>query len=593
MRNRQLRRHARKMSRHGIQPMMVINSDDQLPDMIGVLIARWLWRYRSELAPVHLAYLTALAAWLLHATHPTWWPELLSAAGAAAAALARFGQRIGLARRSERFYAAVIVIAVGVWLTAATVEGPVHRPLPQALLIGGVLLSVPWWAHRRRRARVRVERALESWPQIAESVGLAGSRVMSAVVDAWGWTARMALRRGHTVADAIGKLPAIESALGTRPGAVRIEADAARADHFLMRVLHTDPHARPIPWKAPDIRSITQPIPLGVFEDASPATVVLLRRHALIGGVVGSGKSGVLNVILAALTACDDVVVWGIDLKGGMELRPWVRALDRLATTPEQATRLFQDTVAELDRRASESGHHGARVWEPTCRHPALVIVVDEYAELPESATAYADSIARRGRAVAVTLLAATQRPTQKAMGHGATRSQMDVRICLRVRERRDVDLILGQGAFNAGWHAHNLDAPGKFLISDPEHPTAKRARAYLITDQDVTATADHYVAQRPVLNPPHPVPEPPDFSQPSEEGAPEEPAPETAEERLWRALLSAPDGGISVPKLVKITGLSRPTLYRRLTEQVKAGRVTQVGRGRYRTADPESGHAT
>jgi S-DNA-T family DNA segregation ATPase FtsK/SpoIIIE len=37
---------------------------------------------------------------------------------------------------------------------------------------------------------------------------------------------------------------------------------------------------------------------------------------------------------------------------------------------------------------------------------PALVIVVDEYAELPPEARDYADSLARRGRAVAVNLLA-------------------------------------------------------------------------------------------------------------------------------------------------------------------------------------------
>jgi hypothetical protein len=36
-----------------------------------------------------------------------------------------------------------------------------------------------------------------------------------------------------------------------------------------------------------------------------------------------------------------------------------------------------------------------------------------------------AESVARRGRALAVDLLAATQRPTQKAMGGGALRSQM------------------------------------------------------------------------------------------------------------------------------------------------------------------------
>jgi DNA helicase HerA-like ATPase len=57
-------------------------------------------------------------------------------------------------------------------------------------------------------------------------------------------------------------------------------------------------------------------------------------------------------------------------------------------------------------------------------------LIIDEYAELAETspqASADPDSIARRGRAVAVTLIAATQRPTQKAMGQGALRSQMDV----------------------------------------------------------------------------------------------------------------------------------------------------------------------
>jgi len=573
-----MRRQAHKMSRQGVQPMMLITSDDQLPDMIGVLIGRWLWRYRSELAPLHTACLLALAGWLLHTTHPGWWPGVLATTMVAAFVLVRLGHRAGLTRPIERLYAAAVVTGTGAWLSAATVEGMTQPPMPQLLIVGGTLLAVPWWAHHRRRARVRVERTLAAWPQIAESVGLTGSRVMSAVVDAWGWTARVALRRGHTVADALGKLAAIESALGTRPGAVRIEADQDRADHFLMRVLHTDPHSRPVPWHAPDVRSIAQPIPLGVFEDASPATVLLLRRNALVGGVVGSGKSGVLNVILAALAACDDVMIWGIDLKGGMELRPWTPSLGRLATTPEQAITVLKEACTELERRATESSQTGARVWEPTKSRPALVIAIDEYAELPEAATLYTDSIARRGRAVAVNILAATQRPTQKAMGHGAARSQMDVRISLRVRERRDVDLILGQGMYNAGWHAHTLDAPGKFLISAPEHPNPKRARAYLITDEDIADTAQRHSASSPVLNPPHRIPDTPQ----SEADDPQSP-----EERLWRALLTATKEGTSVPALVRDTGMSRPTLYRRLTQLVRTGRAVQVSRGRYRAKNP------
>ena len=113
----------------------------------------------------------------------------------------------------------------------------------------------------------------------------------------------------------------------------------------------------------------------------------------------------------------------------------------------------------------------------------------------------HADSIARRGRAVAVSLIAATQRPTQKAMGHGAVRSQMDVRICFRVRERKDVDLILGQGMLAAGWQAHTLDAPGKFLVSAAEHDTPRRGRAYLITDEVVASTASLHADLRPPLD--------------------------------------------------------------------------------------------
>lgn len=493
-------------------------------------------------------------------------------------------------------------MAIGMWSAAATALGANHSPLPGVLLFGALALAVPWWTHRRRRAKVRVTRTLSAWPELAERIGLPGSRIMSAVVDVWGWTARLALRPGQTVSEAIGKLPAIESALGTRPGAVRIEPDASRANHLVMRVLSTDPHARALAWKPPENTSVTQPITLGLFEDALPVRVLLLRRHGLVGGVVGSGKSGIVNVLLAALVQCRDVVVWGVDLKGGMELAPWAACLGRLATTPEQATALFADAVTELDARAQELTAQGARVWEPTPERPALIIVVDEYAELadnaPDSIT-HADSIARRGRAPAVNLIAATQRPTQKAMGQGATRSQMDVRICLRVRERRDTDLILGQGAHTAGWQAHELDAPGKFLISDPEHASPRRARGYLIEDRDVTATVTRYAPHRPAL----PARGTDDRAAhngtqgrseaPVTGDAPHHPPTdaESPEGRLWAALRAAPDEGTPVAILVKIAGKSRRTVYYRLNEHADAGRVTQPTRGRWRALPPYRDH--
>jgi S-DNA-T family DNA segregation ATPase FtsK/SpoIIIE len=94
--------------------------------------------------------------------------------------------------------------------------------LPQALGIGAVALAVPWWANRRRRAKVRVERAIAAWPDIARNVGLDGSQVMNATVDLWGWRSRLRLARGQTITDVTAKIPALESGLGTQRGAVRV-----------------------------------------------------------------------------------------------------------------------------------------------------------------------------------------------------------------------------------------------------------------------------------------------------------------------------------------------------------------------------------
>src|SRR6202034_2781469 len=138
-----------------------------------------------------------------------------------------------------------------------------------------------------------------------------------------------------------------------------------------------------------------------------PVRILLLRKNALIGGIMGSGKSGILNLIIANLAACRDVILWGIDLKGGMELQPWADCFEKLAVTPEQATALFREAVQRLNGRAARMAAEGKRVWEPTPDDPALVIIVDEWAELPEESHTYADTLGRLGRAVAVNLIAA------------------------------------------------------------------------------------------------------------------------------------------------------------------------------------------
>jgi FtsK/SpoIIIE family len=603
-----MRRQARRIRRGGMQPMMFINGNDQFPESAIVLILRCAWRYRSELAPLYAASAVVGVACWLRAGHRQWWVLVLAIAATTAASLAAFGGRAGLPTLTERLYAAVTTLTVGGWMAAAAITGPFITPMPQLLAIGGVVLAVPWWAHARRRARVRVERKLQAWPEIAQAVGLAGSQVMSAVVDVWGWRARFRLARGQTISDVIAKIPALESGLGTFRGALRVyPTPDDLANRCELRVLDMDPHADAIPWAGPSVTSITQPIDFGPFEDATPCRVLFLRRHGLAGGATGGGKSGWLNVLMGNLAACRDVVIWAIDMKKGMELGPWAPCIDRLATTPEEASALLADAVAILEARAALLAARGQRVWEPSPDTPALIILIDEYAELVDDAPGAvkdADSIARRGRAVAVNLIAATQRPTQRAMGQGAVRSQMDVRICFRVRERKDVDLILGQGMLVAGWNATTLNAPGKFLIAAAEHDTPRRARAYLLTDQAVADTASRYAGSRPELDevsrralterhnaaPPEPRGRFPDTSAGTRDagqvldGSPGA----DLEALLWAVLCLAPDSGISIPELVTETGMSRRWIYYRLEALAAAGRAVQVGRGLWRavTAD-------
>lgn len=593
---RKMRRQARLTRRSGLQPMMVINTGESFPDTAAVVLVRLAWRYRSELAPMAVAFALFIAGAWLHAAHRHWWSAIVIFACVACGALYALAPRFGITRSSERLYAASALLACGGWLGAATMRGPVKAPLMQNLALGVLIYGIPWWAHRRRRARVRVERKLEAWPEIAKSVGLAGSQVMSAVVDVWGWRARFRLARGQTISDVSAKIPAIESALGTFRGAVRVyPTPDDKANRCELRVLDVDPHAGAIAWPGLSVNSINEPIDLGPFEDASPCRIAFVRRHALFSGTTGSGKSCGLNVLMANLAACPDVVIWAIDLKRGMELKPWEQCIDRLATTPDQAMVLLRDAVAVLEARAEYLAAIGKRTWDATPSMPAFVIIIDEYAELKESAPDamhYTDSIARLGRAVAETLIAATQRPTQKAMGEGAVRSQMDIRVCFRVREAKDVDLVLGQGMLKAGWNAQTLNAPGKFLVSSPEHDSPRRARAYLLADEVVADIVARYADARPQLD---------EISSRALAKVSEGPIvgtvlpplrrnePHTeAETALWQALASAPDEGIEVGELMRRTGMKRTKLYRHLQALAESGRAVQVGRGRWRADYPD-----
>ncbi|MFI5729878.1 FtsK/SpoIIIE domain-containing protein [Kribbella sp. NPDC051587] len=559
------------------------------------------YRYRSELAPAYW-WLGALltGAWL-HSAHPGWWPvPILAAGGALVLLIWRPSWLLRrwplLGRWRVRLWAAAFAPCLAATVAVAAVYGPTAGDLPTYSALAGFGLALPWWWREDRRRLTRVRLIRERFPETAEQAGLPGARMVSAQVGKWGWSGRVKMRRGQHYADAVSAVPALESALGSRVGSVRVEAVPDDAAEFVLRLVETDPHAQPIKWepRTNSARaSITDPVTVGIFEDGTPVTVSFLRRHVLIGGATDSGKSGLLNVILARIAECNDTVVWGVDLKKGMELAPWSKVLHRLADDNESAEHLLQAAVDELETRAEFLTARGRREWYPKFDEPQLFIMIDEYAELSRKGQRLADSIARRGRAVAVCLLIATQRPTQKTMGEGsALRGQMNVRFCLRVNEAPDVDLILGAGKLRSGWDTTGFDAPGKFLVSAAGLDTPRRGRAYLITDPDVTATATAHARPGSVadtaasgLQSRSDGP----AEGPETTGAP--PAVSGPEMALWAALRDAPAEGVTVGTLQTATGKGRSWVYKRL----KAGQVdhtlTQPAPGRWRLVSPTRDH--
>ena len=70
---RWMRRHARHARRAGLQPMMIINPGDQLPDLIIVIIARWAWRHRTAFAPFAITIAASAVAACAHPHHARYW----------------------------------------------------------------------------------------------------------------------------------------------------------------------------------------------------------------------------------------------------------------------------------------------------------------------------------------------------------------------------------------------------------------------------------------------------------------------------------------------------------------------------------------
>lgn len=438
-----------------------------------------------------------------------------------------------------------------------------------SLVVLGAAADIAWTiTHRQKHGKIE-----KDWPAIAKGMGLDGVKLLAHPKDKNGETLKLALNRfdGKSATDVVNKAGAIAVAARAHPGRVRVIPHPTRSDLVDVRIDKRDPLEQTIPWAGSTMRSCTDPMVLGIFWDTHRVSIEWNERHILIGGVTGSGKSGIVNAALGNLAVCPDLAIWGIDLKGGMELGPWRDALDRLAVTPAEALTLLKDANAELDRRALRYGSSGVRKHTPTRDNPRLLVVVDELSQVKDEALSMVLRIANMGRAPGVQLLLATQHPSARQLATKDSsgtdlRGQILTRICMGVTESREIDMILGDGHRREGfWIDRKQTKPGTFLIENPpEHVQPRPARAFYMTDEDVAKAVE--TANLARLNA---------WTESNGESKPESKIETEAIDPILRAVEEAGEAGVKVETLVSELGVPKSTAHYRLGKMKEAGVVT------------------
>ena len=180
--------------------------------------------------------------------------------------------------------------------------------------------------------------------------------------------------------------------------------------------------------------------------------------HALIAGTTGSGKSELLQTLVAGLVVNhppDAVNLLLIDYKGGAAFGDCVRLphttglvtdLDPYLT--ERALRALNSELRRRERLFTEAGardldsYRHARIGEIVAR---LIIVVDEFAALAEELPEFLRGlvgVAQRGRSLGVHLVLATQRPGSAVSAE--IRANTSLRVALRVTDPAESSDVIG-----------------------------------------------------------------------------------------------------------------------------------------------------
>jgi DNA segregation ATPase FtsK/SpoIIIE, S-DNA-T family len=228
--------------------------------------------------------------------------------------------------------------------------------------------------------------------------------------------------------------------------------------------------------------------------------------HLLIAGATGSGKSVMVNALIASLlcnATPDDVRMILMDLKR-VELASYnglPHLMVPVLTEPHQAKAALKWAVNEMEGRyrrfAGASarnirGYNDSRA-DPDDRMPYIVIVVDELADLMMREGKNVEDpivrLAQKARATGIHMVLATQRPSVNVVT-GLIKANFPSRIAFAMASQIDSRTILDAPG------AEDLIGRGDMLYQPSDLPRPMRLQGVFVSDQEIGRIVDHWKAQ-------------------------------------------------------------------------------------------------
>jgi DNA segregation ATPase FtsK/SpoIIIE, S-DNA-T family len=271
------------------------------------------------------------------------------------------------------------------------------------------------------------------------------------------------------------------------------------------------PAPRPATYPVAPVLSMFDPVYVGVDEFGEPAYIKIIYRNLLAGGEPGGGKSGLLNTLTAhaALSASTRLVLF--DGKQ-VELGMWDDIADEFVGPDiDHAIITLKRLQKVMDNRYTWLRAHRRRKVEPADGMTVIVVVCDEIAlysatlgtdqQQKEFISLFRDLVAR-GRAAAMPVLAATQRPSVDIIPK-SLRDLFGYRAALRCTSTGSSNIVLGDGWSEAGFDAADLSPTNQgsaYLIA--EGGTPRRTKVAYLSNADITKLADHAAWTRRTITP-------------------------------------------------------------------------------------------